>query len=152
MSKKIELRLYENKKFGTTFGKGKYHDAIFNATLDVLDIDTKYLLDFYDFDRWQHTAKTDEDMEVLDIVTNQRSKNSLVSWVLRYDPTTKDKNRVSGFALVNPVTNDTLLVVVDDERNYQESAKFKLKACKQVKGKNVATLWYTNVDSHQSLT
>ena len=31
----IAVRLYNNPKFGTTYGKGQYHNAIMNGTVDL---------------------------------------------------------------------------------------------------------------------
>ena len=33
----IAVRLYDNPKFGRTFGRGLYHNALFNGTVDLLD-------------------------------------------------------------------------------------------------------------------
>ena len=42
--KQVTIRLWENKKFGTTYGKGLYRRAIYNGTAEVLSPYTKYLL------------------------------------------------------------------------------------------------------------
>ncbi len=47
MEKEIAVRMFENKKLGTTYGKGKYRSAIFNASAELRDPHVKYLLDFY---------------------------------------------------------------------------------------------------------
>ena len=48
-AKEIAVRLYENKKYGTTYGKGLFHSAVFNGSADVLGSNTKYLLDYYPY-------------------------------------------------------------------------------------------------------
>ena len=53
MEKAIAVRLFENKKNGSTYGKGLYRSAIFNASAELRDPHVKYLLDFYAIDRWQ---------------------------------------------------------------------------------------------------
>ena len=59
-AKEIAVRLYENKKHGTTYGKGLFHSAVFNASADVLGRKTKFLLDFYPYEKFEHIAKPDE--------------------------------------------------------------------------------------------
>ena len=65
MEKEIAVRLFENKKLGTTYGKGLYRLAVFNASAEIKDPHVKYLLDFYQFERWQHTANTDKQIVIL---------------------------------------------------------------------------------------
>ena len=52
MEKEIAVRLFENKKLGTTYGRGLYRSAVFNASAEIKDPHVKYLLDFYQFERW----------------------------------------------------------------------------------------------------
>jgi ribosomal protein S8 len=94
-AKEIAVRLYENKKYGTTYGKGLFHSAVFNGSADVLGSNTKYLLDYYPYERFEHTARTDEQMEVLRELGAVKSSNLLFSWVVQYNPATK-LNAISG--------------------------------------------------------
>ena len=91
MQNEIAVRLYENNKYGSTYGKSLYHNALFNATADVKHPKAKYLLDFYSYEHWEAQAKTDEQIEVVQLVSEAANKDTLVSWVLRYDAETKHK-------------------------------------------------------------
>ena len=68
MLNEIAIRLYDNPKYGTTYGKAQYRHAIFNGSADVKNPSVKYLLDFYEYGKWEHSANTDEQMMVLNEV------------------------------------------------------------------------------------
>ena len=61
----IAVRLYNNPKFGTTYGKGQYHNAIMNGTVDLHKQSIKYLIDLVPHANWEASIKTDNDMELL---------------------------------------------------------------------------------------
>jgi len=142
----IAVRLYENKKYGTTYGKGLYHSAVFNASAEVLGKNTKYLLDFYPYERWQHTARSNEQMELLDIVSERANADTLVSWVIRYDPISKMKTPVIGYAFINLASNELDLAVIDEDAGVQSRWQLTAKPCKQRMGVNSPTLLATNAD------
>jgi hypothetical protein len=146
----IAVRIYANDKFGTTHGKGLRHSAVFNAAADIKTPNAKYLLDFYTMDRWEHTAKSNTDMEALSIVRENIKPSAitdtLASWVVRYDPTTKTKTAVMGFATLDLSTNAVDLVVLDTELDLQQRWKLKAKSCKTRVGKNSPTLLATNAE------
>jgi len=144
--KEIAVRFYENAKFGTTYAKGKRHSAVFNAAADIRSPNAKYLLDFYTFDYWQHTARTDGDMEVLEVVSERASEDVLVSWVVKQDPITKDKQRVTGFCLLDMATQICTLLINDENTGVQQAWELPAKQCKQVIGKNSPLLLATNAD------
>ena len=68
MEKEIAVRLYQNAKYGTIYGKGLRHQALFNATADIKEPKVKYLLDFYTYEHWEFLAKSNQ----LDIVQQIR--------------------------------------------------------------------------------
>ena len=47
--REIAVRGFMNEKFGTTFGKGLFHRAIYNGTVEVRDPYTKYLIDLFEY-------------------------------------------------------------------------------------------------------
>ena len=49
MEKSIAVRFYENKRYGSTYGKGLFHKAVFNATADLQEPRVKYLLDLIQY-------------------------------------------------------------------------------------------------------
>jgi hypothetical protein len=146
----IAVRIYANEKFGTTYGKGLRHSAVFNAAADVKSPNAKYLLDFHTMERWEHTAKSDNDMETLAIVRENVKPNAiadtLASWVVRYDAATKTKTSVMGYATLDLSTNAVDLVVLDTDKDLQQQWKLKAKSCKTVVGKNSPTLLATNAE------
>ena len=142
----IAVRLYENAKFGTTYAKGLYHSAVFNASAEILNPRVKYLLDFYTLDRWQHTARSDEQMELLDIVRETASNDSLISWIVRYDNATKTKTWVQGFASLDPSTNKLQVLIDDHDAGIEQGWSLTAKPCRSVHGKNAPALLATNTD------
>lgn len=146
MQNEIAIRLYDNNKYGTTYGKGMYHHALFNATADVKNPKAKYLLDFYSYAHWEAQAKTDAQMEVVDLVKETADKDTLVSWVLRYDVVTKHKTFITGFCMLNLATNKLQLVIADDALNLQTAWNLPVKPCKLVRDKNAPQLLATNAE------
>lgn len=146
MQNEIAVRLYENNKYGSTYGKGLYHHAVFNGTADIKHPKAKYLLDFYSYDHWEVQAKTDEQMEVVQIVSETANKNILVSWVLRYDAITKQKAHVMGFCTLDLATSALQLVISDDAMDIGAAWKLSVKPCKLVRDKNAPQLLATNAE------
>lgn len=142
----IAVRLYENHKLGSTYGKGLYHSAIFNGTADIPSHQVKYLLDFYPYTQWQHTAKTDMDIEVLHCINEQCDDNTLVSWVVRYDTKTKRKERILGYCTLDMDSSRLELVICDLAISLQYRWRLDAKPCRQVEGKNCPTLLAANYD------
>ena len=130
--KEIAIRFYESAKYGSTYAKGLRHAAVFNAAADIRSPNAKYLLDFYTYAHWQHTARSDVDMQV--------------SWVVKQDPITKAKQRVPGFCTFDMGTRTCKLIVDDAGTGVQQVWKLTAKQCKRVAGKNVPTLLATNAD------
>ena len=144
-AKEIAVRLYENKKFGTTYGKGAYHSAVFNASADVLGMNEKYLLDYYPFEKFEHLARTEEQMEVLREIGQVKTQDVLFSWVVHYNPATKQKTPVYGFSLFNMKDNELGLLVVNDN-DEQQQWQLTAKPCRKDTGKYSPTLLATNAD------
>ena len=145
-STEIAVRLYENHKLGNTYGKGLYHSAIFNGTADIPSYQVKYLLDFYPFSQWQHTAKSDMDMDTVHLVYENAEDTTLVSWMVRYDTKTKRKERVIGFSTLDMDSSRLELIVCDVALSLQQRWRLDAKPCRQVEGKNCPTLLAANYD------
>lgn len=58
----IAVRLYDNKFYGTTYGKGLYRKALYNDSIDLQTPLVKYVIDLFIYDDWANQAKTDEQM------------------------------------------------------------------------------------------
>lgn len=85
----IAVRLYDNKTYGTTYGKGKYRRAIYNGTIEAKAAQATYLVDFYNFEDWANSAKTDAQMELLANV--EPDSDTLYSWIKHYDRSSQEK-------------------------------------------------------------
>jgi hypothetical protein len=143
MQKEIAVRLFQNAKYGTTYAKGVRHQALFNATADIKQPKVKYVLDFYTYQHWEFLAKENQ-LEIVNQVRDIVNEDNLVSWIVRYDTTTKEKTPVYGFSTLDMRTNELILCALDSEVGIEESWKLTAKPCKAVKGKNVAELLATN--------
>ena len=129
MEKKIAVRLFENKKLGTTYGKGLFHTAVFNASAEIKDPHTKYLLDFYPYAKWEHSANSDQQIAILNEVAESCSANDLVSWVYRYNAVTKQKTFVYGAGICDLVNNKLLLAVTDADAGIEQVWQLPIKTC-----------------------
>jgi hypothetical protein len=145
MEKEIAVRLFENKRLGTTYGKGLYRAAVFNASAEIKDPHVKYLLDFYQYDRWQHTANTDEQMAMLNQVDEFCSTNDLTSWITRYDPITKSKTPVQGIAILDDQSQMLRVIVIDPDSAIEDSWVLPVRAC-SVTRSNAPSLIATNTE------
>jgi len=145
MEKEIAVRLFENKRLGTTYGKGLYRSAVFNASVEIRDPHVKYLLDFYQFDRWQHTAASDQQIAMLEQVTEHCSSADLTSWVIRYNPATKEKTPVQGIAILADQTQMLRVIVIDPDSAIEDSWVLPVRAC-SVTRNNAPSLIATNTE------
>ena len=145
MQKEIAVRLYQNAKYGTTYAKGVRHQALFNAAADIKNPKVKYVLDFYTYEQWEFLAKENQ-LDIVNQVRDEVDKDTLVSWVVRYDLTTKAKTAVYGFSTLDMKTNKLILCILDNEAHVEDSWQLTAKPCRAVAGKNVAELLATNCE------
>jgi hypothetical protein len=145
MQKEIAICLYQNAKYGTTYAKGVRHQALFNAVADIKNPKVKYLLDFYTYEHWEFLAK-EHQLDIVNQVRPEVNKDTLVSWVVRYDIATKTKTAVYGFSTLDMRTNELILCVLDSEGHVEDIWKLTAKPCRAVTGKNVAELLATNCE------
>ena len=127
--KQVTIRLWENKKFGTTYGKGLYRRAIYNGTAEVLSPYAKYLLDFEQIESWFHLAKTPVHVDMLKQLADQpeNEDGQLLSWIYRYDNGIKIP--VRGFAQLDLVHSLITLQIDDAEVGIQELWTLPLRSC-----------------------
>ena len=141
----IAVRLYDNNTYGTTYGKGKYRKAIYNGTIDAKHQNSKYLVDFYDYDDWANMAKTDEQMEILR--NFEAEADTLYSWTKHYDQTTRDKTVVAGMCRVNMDTLKMMVFICDEAHGVVDTWHIMAKPCKQsASGLKSPQLLATNSD------
>ena len=141
----IAVRMYENKTYGTTYGKGLYRKALYNATAEVMAAGVTYLLDFYDYFHWSNMARSDSDMEVLQEIPEKA--NTLYSWVQIYDRSNKQKYRVPGVCTFDLDVDELSLGICDSQHSVEESWKLAVRRCKLARqDTNSPQLLATNTD------
>lgn len=133
MQTEIAVRFYENKKYGTTFGKGMFHRAVYNSTADIRHPSAKYLLDWFSYTDWENTAKSDTDMEALataaDLYAGKCTEGVLGTWVKRMD-NDGSKPRVSGFGVMDTSTGEVTLLINDEEAGIEDAWQLSARPCK----------------------
>ena len=140
----IAMRLYENKSYGKTNGPGLYKKALFNGTIDVKDPCVKFVIDFYSYEDWCNTAKTDLHMQILEQVTPER--DHLYSWVTRYDTLTKQKTLVMGVCTLELNELAVMASIIDADCCIEDAWSMQAKPCKSGSGNNTPQLLATNSD------
>jgi hypothetical protein len=157
MEHKVAVRLYNNEKFGKTYGKSMYYDAIFNGTIDFVNERIKYLVDAVQFEKWQHSAKSDEDMRILrsliamyaeqsiDLTNSTESGNILCSWIKRFDSQML-KPKINGVVSINLKTCQLHLVLLDGEKSIEFANAFKMSSCKET-DRNSPNFFASNYDA-----
>ena len=140
----VAVRLYENGTYGSTYGKGKFRKALFNGTVDVQELKTKYLVDFYTYEDWSNLAKSDEQMEVLANV--QPKGDTLYSWVKHYDLNSQAKTPVTGLCSIDLENLSINLVIVDSVNGVEDVWQLGAKPCKERAGLKSPQLLATNAD------
>ncbi len=143
--KEITIRLWENKKFGTTYGKGLYRRAIYNGTAEVLSPYAKYLLDLEQITSWFHLAKTAVHINMLKQLADEpeNEEGQLLSWIYRYE--SGIKTPVKGFAQLDLVHSIITLEIDDAEIGIQETWTLPLRSCiARIPGKPTPALIATN--------
>lgn len=141
----IAVRMYENQTYGTTYGKGLYRKAIYNASIDTKNPSVKYIADFYTYEDWMKQAKSDGQMDILNEI--EPDKDKIYSWIRRYDPDTKAKTHVEGYCEMDLESSDMNVLILDDESGVGDTWKVTAKPCKQAIGnKKSPQLLATNSD------
>ena len=137
----IAVRLYDNPKFGKTFGRGLYHNAVFNGTVDLPILRLKYLIDLIQYEQWQHTAHTDADVSILntvidyyaaldlDIESPAHRTNILCSWLKRFD-SNMSKPKIEGFAVLDMRTCELMVAITDELNDIGFAERLTMRACK----------------------
>jgi len=128
----IAVRLYDNQKYGTTYGKGLYRKALYNGTIDIKNSGVKYLVDFHSYSDWANQARTDEQMMI--VRETSPDEATLYSWLKRYDNETKTKTSVCGVCLINLETMGMKVGIFDTERGVEDFWELAARPCRQVDG------------------
>ena len=144
----IAIRLFENKVFGTAYGKGLRRSAVFNATAEVNEPYAKYLLDFESGPAWINHARTDGQLQIAQRFIDQveRDEDVLWSWVKWYDKGTGDKEYVDGFALYDTHSEEIALHLNDAKRGLTDEWLLPARRCQATAGRNSPAFLATNHD------
>jgi hypothetical protein len=144
----IAVRGFVNEKCGTTFGKGLFRRAVFNGSVELGSPKEKYLVDYFEFNDWMHTAKSDSQMHaVQELINSGVDGNSEIycSWVQHYDPLAKTKTKVEGFSVYAPQTQELYISIQDPEHDTNDDWTLPARLCKTA-GANKPVFIATNVD------
>jgi len=145
----IAIRLFENRMFGTTYGRGLRRSAVFNATAEVSEPRAKYLLDFESGPAWINHTRTDAQLEIARRFVEEverRADDVLWSWVKWYDAGSGHKEPVEGFALYDLDGEEILLHLNDAQRGVTEQWVLPARRCQGVPGRNSPAFLATNHD------
>jgi len=99
IEREIAIRGFINERYNSTYGKGLFRRALYNGSVELHNPNQKYLVDFYDYEQFQHTAKSDAQIEVLkklDTCHVSSVEGLVLSWIIHYEPLTKTKTPVDG--------------------------------------------------------
>jgi len=147
-SREVVLRAFTNQKFGHPFGRSLFHYAIYNGTIEVNKPYAKYLIDLFEYNRWDRTATSPEQLKwskELFEANMQDEPEVLVSWIKHYNPITKQKQIVDGVCVYSPLKQQILTVINDPEREVIEEWTLPTKLCTKV-GEHKPVFIATNFD------
>lgn len=131
-SREIAVRAFTNQKFGHPFGRSLFHYAIYNGTIEVNKPYAKYLIDLFEYGRWDKSATTPEQLKwskELFEADMQNEPEVLVSWIKHYNPMTKQKTLVDGVCVYSPSKQQVLIVINDPEHNVVEEWTLPTMIC-----------------------
>lgn len=149
--KEITARLWENQKYGTTYGKGQYRKAIYNGTLELNDPYAKYLVDFEEISDWFHFAKSPTHQAItqkLDSIP-ANEMGILMSWLYRYEYGIK--TAVGGYAALDLNCMRIQLQVDDQDLDISENWELPVRSCiARIPGKPTPALIATTLSELNS--
>lgn len=146
--REIAVRGFINDKFGKSFGKGLFHRAIYNGSIELRDPGEKYLIDLFTYEQWEAKAKSDAQIEwvkKLCAANVDKSPDALVSWIQHYDPFSKVKTPVDGICLYLPETREMVIHIDDQQHKTSDSWQLSVADCKNP-GPKKPVIIASNVD------
>lgn len=147
-SREIVIRAFSNEKFGHPYGKSLFHYAIYNCTVEVNKPYAKYVVDLYEYARWDKSAATPEQLKwskELYESNMQDEPEVLASWIKYYNPMTKQKHFVDGICVYSGIKQQLLIVINDPEHEVIEEWTLPTKICTK-QGDNKPIFIATNFD------
>ena len=146
--REIAIRCFINDKFNTTFGKGLFRRAMFNGSVELKNPNQKFLIDLYNYANWEAQAKSDQQIETVTKIRENdihQVDGVLLSWLLHYDPLTKTKTKVDGYAIYIPHAKTLFIDINAPVHQTQEDWTLDVHTCKAT-GSNKPVFIATNVD------
>jgi len=146
--REIAIRGFINEKYNTPFGKGLFRRAIYNGSVELLNPSQKYLVDFYEYGQFQHTAKTNRQINILNDLVACGVANTpdlVMSWIVHYEPLTKSKELVDGYCIYLQSTGELHIEIDDVLNGTKDEWDLKAHHCKAI-GVNKPVFVATNVD------
>ena len=146
--REIVVRGFINEKFGTTYAKGLFHRAIFNGSVELRNPYTKYLIDLYEYNRWEASANTDQELEWVKRLREadiHLAPEAIVSRIQHYDPITKVKTAINGICVYLPESQELAITIDDPGRDVVDCWTLDVKACAKA-GSNKPVFIDTNFD------
>lgn len=146
--REIAVRLFINDKFNTTFGKSLFRKAIFNGTIELKNPKAKFLIDLYQYEKWEAMAKNDIQMETIRELANigiPTTEEYLFSWIVHYEPISKEKTPVKGFLVYSPESHEIHVNIDSPQFHTQEQWDLRTHACKAT-GSGVPALIASTTD------
>ena len=141
----IAVRLYDNKFYGTTYGKGLYRKAIYNGSIDMKNPSRKYVIDLFQYNDWSIQASTNEQLKITETVS--KIPDTIYSWIFLYDPTTKTKTPVYGCCVLDLNSNKMEILINSNEKENSIFWELEARPCKPTNdGRKVPQLLATNTD------
>lgn len=127
--KEITARLWENQKYGTTYGKGQYRKAIYNGTLELANPTVKYLVDFEEIADWFHFAKSQLHQAITAKIQSipENEQGVLMSWLYRYDGGIKIPT--GGYAALDLNTMRIQIQIDDENCDLSEHWELPVRSC-----------------------
>ncbi len=130
--REIAIRGFINERFGSTHAQGLFRRAVYNGSIELRNPFQKYLVDFYAYAYWEVKARSDQQVKIVtDMVSAgmDRDADILFSWLQHYDPVTKHKSSVAGYAVYHTKTNEIHVSIDDPERDVVEQWWLDARAC-----------------------
>ena len=150
-NREIAVRGFINEKFGKSYAKSLFHYAIFNGTIELGKPYNKYLIDLFEYSRWDKSAASEEQLawtRQLFEAEVHNAPEALVSWVKHYNPITKEKQLVNGVCFYLPMSQELYLNINDPEHDVVEEWVLPTKHCAK-SGDNKPVFIAANVDLNQ---
>ncbi len=150
--KDIVVRGFMNEKFGATYGKGLFYRAIYNGSVELRNPYSKYLIDLFEYGRWEVNAKSDGQLtwtKRLARAQINEAPEALASWIQHYDPAAKLKTPVDGVCIYLPISQELYISINDPAQDINEEWTLKTNHCLK-SGPNKPIFIATNFDLIQT--